>query len=122
MASELVLTLFEKWNHALQSGDPKRVTELYAHDAVLLPTISDLVRHNPQEFEDYFMLFLKNEPKAHLVESNVRTYTNIAIHSGIYHIQLNQNRQVQARFTFVYQKIKTQWLIVEHHSSQMPEQ
>jgi len=27
---------------------------------------------------------------------------------------------VAARFTFVYQKIESEWLIIEHHSSVLP--
>jgi uncharacterized protein (TIGR02246 family) len=44
-----ITVLFEQWNSALQTGDPKQVAALYATDAILLPTVSNQVRHNHAE-------------------------------------------------------------------------
>ena len=49
-----ITVLFDQWNSALQTGDPKQVAALYATDAILLPTVSNKVRHNHEEIEDYF--------------------------------------------------------------------
>ena len=49
-----ITALFDQWNSALQTGDPKQVAALYAADAILLPTVSNQVRHNHAEIEDYF--------------------------------------------------------------------
>ena len=35
---------FDRWNSALQTGDPEIVASLYADDGVLLPTVSNQVR------------------------------------------------------------------------------
>ena len=35
---------FDRWNSALQTGDPETVASLYADDGVLLPTVSNKVR------------------------------------------------------------------------------
>ena len=32
--------LFNRWNSAIQSGDPEQVVALYSPDALLLPTLS----------------------------------------------------------------------------------
>jgi len=114
------LALFNKWNLAIQSGNIKTVSSLYARDAILLPTLSNQVRTNHKEYESYFSDFLANSPRAQLEQSNIRTFTDITIHSGIYHFTFADQSQVKARFTFVYHKIDNQWLIVEHHSSSMP--
>ena len=37
---------FDRWNSALQTGDPETVASLYADDGVLLPTVSNQVRTN----------------------------------------------------------------------------
>jgi len=55
---ENVIALFGDWNDALATGDPDVVTNMYADDAVLLPTVSNQVRHNPAEIRDYFVAFL----------------------------------------------------------------
>jgi uncharacterized protein (TIGR02246 family) len=43
---EMIASLFDAWNQALATKDPNKVADLYAHDAVLLPTVSNEVRHN----------------------------------------------------------------------------
>lgn len=113
--------LFEDWNRALQTGDPKQVAALYETDAILLPTISNKVRHNHEELEDYFVNFLAKGPVGKIDESNVRTFGDVAINSGVYTFTFNDGARVQARFTYVYRWNGQKWLIVEHHSSQMPE-
>ena len=117
-----ILDLFQRWNNALQTGDPKLVSTLYAQDAILLPTISNVVRHNHQEIEDYFDIFLQRKPVGTIDEYNIRIIGNVAINSGIYSFSFMDTSVVQARFTFVYQWDGNQWLIIEHHSSSMPEQ
>lgn len=116
-----ITALFEKWNNALQTGDPKQVAALYEDNAILLPTVSNKVRHNHEEIEDYFVHFLVKEPKGTINESNVRTFGDVAINSGVYTFEFKGSVSVQARFTYVYRWNGQDWKIVEHHSSAMPE-
>ena len=116
-----ITALFEQWNRALQTGDPKQVAALYATDAILLPTVSNKVRHNHNEIEDYFVNFLAKGPQGKIDESNVRIFDDIAINSGVYTFTFKDGAKVQARFTYVYRWIGQCWLIIEHHSSAMPE-
>ena len=121
MTENNIPSLFEDWNSALQTGDPKQVAALYETNAILLPTISNKVRHNHKELEDYFVNFLAKGPIGTIDESNVRTYGDVAINSGVYTFTFKDGSSVQARFTYVYRWNGQKWLIVEHHSSQMPE-
>lgn len=121
MQPQDITALFDKWNQALQSGDPKTVTALYATDAILLPTISNQVRHNHEEIEDYFVTFLANDPVGTMVEQNIRIYDELAINSGVYDFSFKDGSTVRGRYNFVYQLINGDWQIIEHHSSRMPE-
>ena len=121
MSDSYIAALFEEWNTALQTGEPKNVTALYESNAILLPTISNQVRHNHEEIEDYFIHFLAKGPKGVINESNIRTFGNIAINSGIYTFTFSDGNSVQARFSYVYRWNGQRWLIVEHHSSALPE-
>lgn len=116
---------FEEWNRAIQSGDPDKVTELYAFNGILLPTVSNQVRHNHAEIRDYFVHFLAKKPKGTINESNIRRYGDIAIDSGVYTFDFTppdgEPFSVTGRYTFVYHWHGDRWLIVEHHSSMMPE-
>ena len=121
MSDNEIAALFEEWNSALQSGDPKQVASLYETNGILLPTVSNQVRHNHAEIEDYFVHFLVKGPVGRIDESNIRTFGEIAINSGIYTFSFSGGATVQARYSFVYRWNGQRWLIVEHHSSQMPE-
>ena len=65
------------------------------------------------------------KPKGAIIEANIRVFGDIAINSGVYKFILTKDGKesdVMARFTFVYRKgLDGRWLIVEHHSSGMPE-
>ncbi|MEM1061560.1 MAG: SgcJ/EcaC family oxidoreductase [Planctomycetota bacterium] len=121
MSDDEILALFDEWNAALQTGDPKQVAALYEPDAILLPTVSNKVRHTPEEIEDYFVAFVANGPSGKIDEANVRHFGQIAINSGVYTFTFRDGSAVQARFTYVYRWTGRRWLITEHHSSRMPE-
>lgn len=122
MTKSQVEEVFEMWNQALQSGDPRKVAELYAETPVFLPTLSSRVCTDRDQVEAYFESFLKLQPRAELDESHERIFDDLITHSGLYTFQLQaEKRRVQVRFSFVYQWREGRWQILEHHSSQMPE-
>jgi len=121
MSNEDITSLFDEWNLALQSGKPKNVVALYEKNGILLPTVSNKVRHNHDEIEDYFVQFLAKAPEGKIDEANVRTFGEIAINSGTYTFSFKDGSTVRARFTFVYRWNGVRWMIIEHHSSQFPE-
>ena len=116
-----ILSLFDEWNAALQAGDPGRVAALYAADAILLPTISNKVRHDLAEIRDYFVQLVGMVSRAVIDEANVRVFGDLAINSGLYTFTFVDGSTVPARFTFVYRRSGSGWQIIEHHSSRMPE-
>jgi uncharacterized protein (TIGR02246 family) len=117
-----ILALFDQWNKSLATGSPTAVAANYAPDAILLPTVSNKVRATQAERIDYFEHFLKKKPHGVIDKAYVRIYGDIAINSGIYTFTFGDGSKVQARYTFVYQKQSDgKWLIIEHHSSAMPE-
>lgn len=122
MTNDNVLNLFETWNAALATGNPDEVTKLYAEDAVLLPTVSNKVRHNHAEIRDYFVNFLAKGPQGVIDESNVRHLSDdLVINSGVYTFTFADGSKVSARYTYLYKQVDGEWKITEHHSSAMPE-
>lgn len=120
---QTIRNLFDDWNAALLSGDPDKVAELYAADAILLPTVSNRVCTDRAAIKDYFHTkFMKMQPHGEIEESHIRVHEDLAVHSGVYLFALQtEGRSVRARFTFVYRLDDGEWKIVEHHSSAMPE-
>lgn len=124
MTIETIAAEFDRWNQALQTGDADQVVALYAADAILLPTVSNEVRHDHAQIRDYFVGFLKKRPMGTIDEANIRDFGDIAINSGTYTFALTQDgvtASVPCRYTFVYRRAGDGWQIIEHHSSQMPE-
>lgn len=121
MTNQDVTELLNRWRSALVSGCAKTVANLYAKNAILLPTVSNQVRRTPEEIEDYFVQLLVVKASADLVEQNIRIFEQLAFNSGVYQFNFQDGTKVEARFSFVYQLIDGDWKIIEHHSSRMPE-
>ena len=122
MTKDDVIALFEEWNRALATLDPDTVTAMYATDAVLLPTVSNQVRHNHAEIRDYFVNFLQKSPQGVINESNVQILSDShATNSGVYTFTFGDGSAVTARFSYLYVATESGWKILQHHSSAMPE-
>ena len=117
-----VLGLFDQWNAALATLDPDAVTALYTENGILLPTVSNQVRHNPEEIRDYFVAFLKKSPQGKIDEANVRILSDThATNSGVYTFTFGDGSTVTARVSYLYVQTDNGWKIMQHHSSAMPE-
>ena len=117
-----VLGLFDQWNTALSTLNPDTVTELYADNAVLLPTVSNQVRHNHEEIKDYFVGFLQKSPQGVVDEFNVNILSDThATNSGVCTFTFGDGSKVSARFSYLYVASDDGWKILQHHSSAMPE-
>jgi len=126
-STKQVAGLFDQWNRTLQTGDPEKVADLYASDAVLLPTVSNQVRADHAAIVDYFEHFLANKPVGKKIETHINVLdNNSVIDAGTYQFTLTdpesgEKSVVKARYTYAYEKRGGEWLIVNHHSSKMPE-
>jgi uncharacterized protein (TIGR02246 family) len=117
--------LFDRWNAAVETGDPEKVADLYAPDAVLLPTLSPVVRTDRAGLVDYFEHFLAKNPSGERTQSVIEVLDkNTAIDTGLYTFTFTADDGTQtfadARYTFVYEKVHGEWLIINHHSSLLP--
>ncbi|CAM9947506.1 unnamed protein product [Scytosiphon promiscuus] len=109
---------------------PKKTAALYAEDAVLWGTVSEEVRETPEQIYDYFDFFARL-PKLRLLEytpAPVRVYGQFAVEAGTYTFAWQgpdgATVEKRARFSFTFRRCEPgspqPWVIVEHHSSSMP--
>lgn len=135
-----IAQLFVRWNAALQlptpdKPNPNAVVNLYAREAVLLPTVEIGPYTNPDDIRTYFEHFLKNKPIGKIDESKrtIRIGCNMAFDVGLYTFTFTACPQppqppdpkcpatVKARYTYVYKYYDDGgWLIAHHHSSKDP--
>lgn len=120
-----VSNLFGVWNDALATLDSSKVVACYSNDAVLLPTVSDTPRADPEAIEAYFRdEFLPKKPHGTILKSWIKIgdCAQWAQDNGVYEFELGATGEtVKARYTFVYALEDGEWKIVHHHSSAMPE-
>ena len=57
-----VIGFFDLWNVKLQTSNPSEIVNLYAEDAILLPTVSNEPRLNYAQIKDCFVHFMANQP------------------------------------------------------------
>lgn len=112
---------FALWNDALSTEDPDVVGNRYSDSAVLLATLSDTPRTDPELRKDYFTTFLKKKPQGMEIDSYVKNGTNWAQDVGIYEFNFGEdNSTVKARYSFFHTYENGRWKIHHHHSSIMP--
>ncbi len=122
---EIARRNFSIWNQALQTGDSKKVAELYAEGATFLPTVSGEFKKGRSGAEEYFKHFLEKNPTGEIIDDEVQILgPDIYLHSGMYNFELGSDDKrdiVKARFSYVV-KLKENggFEIMHHHSSIRP--
>ena len=125
----------DKWLNTVASGDPGKVTSLYADDAILLPTVSSEIAVGKNNIRLYFDTFLLLSPTGVVDDLYTRLEykDDLAIIDGNYTFTLTDptvvvgdvpnagQSVVPARFTFVLKNCEGDWKILTQHSSVRPE-
>lgn len=117
----------QAWVDGMNSHNAERVVALYDPEAVLWGTRSSTIRDTPATVRDYFKV-LQTVPSSYKVvlgEQRIRIYGDIAINTGTYTFSEDRDGQPiarPARFSFVYRNRDGRWMIIDHHSSQVPAQ
>ncbi|NTV83511.1 MAG: SnoaL-like domain-containing protein [Bacteroidales bacterium] len=113
-----------KWAQAIETRIPENVLKVYHPDGSLWGTLAQEYLHGLKAMEGYFVNFLdKEELKCEFREDHIRIFNEFAFYSGSYEFTwLFSGKMVclPARFSFVFRKVKGEWLIMEHHSSLFP--
>ena len=115
----------DDWRAAYDSRDPKRITVLYASDAALWGTNLKVIALTPEAVAEYFK-DAAARPDARVVfgEQNIRVYGDLALNSGTYTfsgVRDGKPSMSPARFSIAFRKQEGKWLIVDHHSSRLPQ-
>ena len=119
---------YHRWVHEVETsgGNVQGVLNLYADDAILLPTLSPKICTNKKMLADYFNHFLNLQSlKVETKELITRRYGDIGMNTGYYNISyMNGNKKeiIKARFDFWYRNVDGKWEIIFHQSSVLPKE
>jgi uncharacterized protein (TIGR02246 family) len=111
----------QKWVESIGMGDPDLMVSLYAEDAILHGTSSPVLREGHALIREYFAGLNAKVVMNFVEPQHIRVYDDIAINTGNYETKIGDAAPVKLRYSFVYHKVGDQWLIVDHHSSRLPE-
>ncbi|MES2626771.1 MAG: SgcJ/EcaC family oxidoreductase [Pseudomonadota bacterium] len=110
------------WVEGIGKGDADYMVSLYDKDAILHGTVSPVLRQGPELIREYFQATVANPPSMSFVEPmHIRVFGDTAVNTGNYVTRIGTNDPLTLRYSFVYHKVGDKWLIVDHHSSRMPE-
>lgn len=116
----------KQWEDSLNEGDLEGILGLYASDAVLWGTFSEVIRDDPGLIRGYFEALLQKKNVGVTFGATVhRVYGDVHVFSGAYDFYYEDGGSVRfpSRFTFVICKVEDgSYRIVQHHSSLMPGQ
>jgi uncharacterized protein (TIGR02246 family) len=124
-SKEDVAAATAKWGQVLEQQDPDKIAALYAKDGVLWGTLSLTLRSGPEAIRAYFIGAFGSLPqiKVSFGDQLIRVYGTTAVNTGYYTISYTTDgvvKTIPARYSFTYVKEGEEWLIADHHSSQMP--
>lgn len=118
-----IASLFDRWNSTLKYGNAAQVARNYAGGGVLLPTVSNRPRVSREGIEDYFVHFQSKQPTGTINSRTIRIGCNMAVDMGVYTFDYAGGGSTTGRYTYVYEydKARDKWLILNHHSSALPQ-
>ncbi|MEO6007270.1 MAG: DUF4440 domain-containing protein [Vicinamibacteraceae bacterium] len=116
----------QAWVDAFNSRDPKRIVARYAPNAVFWGTTAKAIATTPAQVWDYFKdAGQRPSTRVTIDSTHQRIAGDVAVISGAYtfaDVKDGASTNVRpARYTLVFQKIGDAWLIIDHHSSRVPE-
>lgn len=111
----------QMWIEGISMGDPDYMVALYAEDGILHGTGSPVVREGHALIREYFAGLTARVTMNFVEPQHIRIYGDVAVNTGNYETIIGENPPLKLRYSFVYHKVGDQWLIVDHHSSRLPE-
>lgn len=125
-AKEEVTSAMEMWGAAFSAESPDRIVALYDREGVLWGTLSPKRRDGTNAIRDYFVSAFAALParKVAFKDPYIRVYGDSAVNTGYYTITWEKDGQTKtlpARYSFTYTRRDGGWMIVDHHSSAMPD-
>ncbi len=116
--------MIDRWLQYVNDLDVDKVVSLYADNATLWGTFSQIRRDGLDQIRDYFDHFLRLDSlEAFITQLTTRMLGNSKIYSGQYTFRYQEDqtvKNVKARFTLVTWIGNDTEQILEHHSSVVP--
>ena len=114
-----MIDLLYTWVEKIKSNNAKDVAHLYHQDGLLLGTFSNHERKGKEQILDYFNELFSSRIDVEITTKHLHKTNSLSTVSGLYNFTVD-DKKIEARFSFVFLKVKHKWEIISHHSSLMP--
>jgi len=115
----------QAWADAYNSHEPTRVVARYHPEAAFWGTTSATLRTTPADVAAYFAgLVRRPDARVSIGEKTVRIVGSVAVVTGSYTFTDRVDGAAvtrPSRFSFVLEQTGDDWLLVQHHSSRVPD-
>jgi uncharacterized protein (TIGR02246 family) len=111
----------QQWVTSIGKSDPDLMLTLYAEDAILHGTGSPVVRVGHKLIREYFAGLTAKVEMSFVEPQHIRIFGDVAVNTGNYQTKIGDAAPIKLRYSFVYHKVGDKWLIIDHHSSRLPE-
>ena len=117
--------VIKKWIDAVNSGNDASFNKLYNSKEFLFANeFNAKVSSTPQDLSEYLSFLKKSNAQFSLKQSVSQMFGDVGINTAIYTVTYeynNQKNEAQCRSTTVYKKSGGDFLIVNQHSSKIPD-
>ena len=114
-----MIDLLYTWVEKIKSNNANAVTDLYHQDGLLLGTFSNFERKGKEQILDYFNELFNSQIDVKIITKHIYKTKSLFTVSGLYNFTVD-NKQIEARFSFIFLKVDHTWKIISHHSSLKP--
>ena len=119
-----ILAATDAWRAAFDSRDPARIAGMYGQGAVFWGTTMKTVATTPEAIKEYFKdAAARPDARVAFTDQHVRVYGDVAFNSGAYTFTDKRDGKdivSPSRFSMVFQRQGSAWVLVHHHSSRVP--
>ena len=114
-----MIDLLYTWVEKIKSNNAIAVTDLYHQDGLLLGTFSNFERKGKEQILDSFNELFNSQIDVKIKTKHVYKTKSLFTVSGLYDFTVD-NKQIEARYSFIFLKVDHTWKIISHHSSLKP--
>ena len=121
-------SIAQSWSKALNQCDVDALMALYHPSALFWPTTSRSLATKPDEVRRYYdaacKMLMSIGFKGAVASESVHVYgdtlVSAGLSTGVFRDREGNDQTASIRFSFTARKTDGTWLIIEHHSSNLP--
>ena len=110
-----ILSIRSNWSKCLRNSDLEGVLNCYSKKPIFKGTMTKVVTRTKVPLKNYFINFMKQEPKVKFNDYDIVKTGDLYIESGNYTFTTRE-KIINANYQFIYQEMDDEIKIISHYS------